>query len=89
MMALLKEYELKNSTKNINMTAVEWLMQNIEKSLPNFIEAWREEFEQAKQMEKEQHNETWLTAQEESLHENYLGRSRLFLEYFKETYERK
>ena len=35
-------------------TAVEWLMQNIEKSLPNFIEAWREEFEQAKQMEKEQ-----------------------------------
>ena len=42
-----------------------------------------------KQMEKEQHNETWLTAQEESLHEKYLGRSRLFLEYFKETYERK
>ena len=36
------------------MTAVEWLMQNIEKTLPNFIQAWGVEFEQAKQMEKEQ-----------------------------------
>ena len=35
-------------------TAVEWFMQNVEKTLPNFIEAWRVEFEQAKQMEKEQ-----------------------------------
>ena len=40
------------------MTAVEWLMQNIEKTLPNFIEAWRVEFEQAKQMEEEQKYET-------------------------------
>ncbi len=39
-------------------TAVEWLMQNIEKSLPNFIEAWHEEFEKAKQMEEEQKYET-------------------------------
>jgi len=30
MMALLKEYELKNITKNINMTAVEWLAKELE-----------------------------------------------------------
>ena len=35
-------------------TAVEWLMQKIEKTLPNFIQAWGVEFEQAKQMAKGQ-----------------------------------
>ena len=68
-------------------TAVEWLKNR----LPSLFEHdhddfYKRIFEQAKQMEREQHNKTWLTAQEESLHENYFGRSRLFLEYFKETY---
>ena len=40
-------------------TAVEWLMQKIEKTLPNFIQAWGVEFEQAKQMEKEQIFDAW------------------------------
>lgn len=45
-------------------TAVEWLMQNIEKTLPNFIEAWGVEFEQAKQMEKEQSKKDFIAGME-------------------------
>lgn len=35
-------------------TAVEWLLNEIEQRLPNFIEAYRSEFNQAKAMEREQ-----------------------------------
>jgi len=74
-------------------TAVEWLMQNIEKTLPNFIEAWRVEYEQAKQMEKERHDKwnEFLNA------EKTLGVSDVktieriqwyYNQYFKETYEK-
>jgi len=89
---------MKHMEKN-NMTAVEWFFEVLahndiinhkrlcdDENLYNLLYSLKN---QAKQMEREQHNETWLTAQEESLHENYFGSSRLFLEYFKETYERK
>ena len=64
MMALLKEYELKNITKNINMTAVEWLAKELESyGDPQVCEINWEILDafinKAKQIEKEQHQKTF------------------------------
>ena len=66
-------------------TAVEWLMQNIEKTLPNFIEAWRVEFEQAKQMEKEQLDKAYYKGQESK----YIGGPSYCEQYYNETFGNK
>ena len=60
-------------------TAVEWLMQNIEKTLPNFIEAWRVEYEQAKQMEKEQISQGYMSGLIDGMNQQPK-------EYYNETY---
>ena len=64
------------------MTAVEWFANEIEKLLPDFIGVWQEEFQQAKQMEKEQLHKFasfWRG------NENEIEKQ-IFEQYYKETY---
>jgi len=41
------------------LTAVQWLMQQIDNNLNQFSTAWQEEFQQALQMEREQIEEAY------------------------------
>lgn len=68
-------------------TAVEWLMQNIDKTLPNFIEAWRVEFEQAKKIEKEQITNAYRHGQNNGYMYRDGGSDIINMEhYYNETY---
>jgi len=67
-------------------TAVEWLMQNIEKSLPNFIEAWHDEFEEAKKMEKEIIEKAYVDGKFSYLHEGFHITAE---QYYNETFGNK
>ena len=69
-----------------HQTAVELLMQNIEKSLPNFIEAWRNEFEEAKKMEKELIEKAYADGKFSYLHEGFHITAE---HYYNETYGNK
>lgn len=64
-------------------TAVEWLEQKIEKLLPDFIVAWKEEFDEAKQMEKEQIIKAYGEGYENAQNYVEIGRK----EYYNKTYE--
>ena len=62
-------------------TAVEWLEEQM--IISNFLFTKRL-FEQAKQMEKEQHEDTWFTAQVEFGED--LNKRKYFEDYYNETY---
>lgn len=47
------------------------------------------QFEQAKEMEKEQHSDTWTDAQIFKEDDNFIGKSKTFDQYFNETYGEK
>ena len=66
-------------------TAVEWLGNElVKKGFP--IEKYAmDSYEQAKEMEKQQHSETW----DNSLIENYIGKEKSFEEYYNETFKNK
>ena len=73
-------------------TAVEWLVDQIksdqnQKALS--ASEWMEVIEQAKQMEKEQHNETWEKSRLEDKGDDYLGKQLSFKQYYNETYNKK
>ena len=78
--------QILNKQHMAQQTAVEWLMQNIEKSLPNFIEVWREEFEQAKQMEKEQIKKAWFDSTLQFDNAASMVDKKEFEQYYNETY---
>ena len=62
-------------------TAVEWLVNQLNKK--GFaVVVTDEEIEQAKEMEKQQHSETW----DNSLIENYIGKEKSFEEYYNENF---
>lgn len=71
-----------------NMTAVEWIVQEINKISVSreatlFIEKLRK---QAKQMEKEHHENTWLDSRVEYKGNLYIGNDKTFEQYYNETY---
>jgi hypothetical protein len=64
-------------------TAVEWLMDNV------YIDPSPElyaKFEQAKEMEKEQHANTWDDSRLLDMGDEYIGKQKSFNDYFNETY---
>lgn len=68
-------------------TAVEWLSEQYYHSEGKLT---RQDFEQAKEMEKEQHGKTWDTALDkyEVRAGNYMRAYEDFDEYYKETFEK-
>jgi hypothetical protein len=71
-------------------TAVEWYAEQVEQHLlafgnaqPNVLSKLKK---QAKEMEKEQHEDTWLDSRLEDKGDNYIGKEKSFEEYFTENY---
>ena len=62
-------------------TAVEWLVEQYANENYGI-----EVYEQAKQMEKEQHNNTWVDSRIEDRGEGFIGREKTFEQYYNETY---
>lgn len=70
---------------NKQQTAVEWLFTLMVD--PNYpIGEQKKWFEQALQMEKEQHEDTWLDSRIEDKGDNYIGNEKSFEQYYNQTY---
>jgi hypothetical protein len=66
-------------------TAIEWLVNEI----PNIDwenSYWRNKIEQAKEMEKQEHSETWDNSLIENKGDNYIGKEKSFEEYYNENF---
>lgn len=71
--------EMKGSSNN-NISAIDWLVQELE------LEAYPFIIKQAKQMQKEQHSNTWSDSRTEYKGDDYIGKEKSFEEYYNETY---
>lgn len=87
---------------NNKQTAVDWIIKQLEKQkqiLKDHFEdgKWNEDrrseidnciliCEQAKQIEKEQHSETWIDAQANLRELTFIGKEKRFEDYYNETY---
>jgi hypothetical protein len=81
---LNESQELKQTNENQErkQTAVEWLIKKIAEDYPEIPKAYREEYNKAKEMEKEQHLNTYLEG------DKMEGRASLddAEQYYNETY---
>ena len=71
--------EMKGSSNN-NISAIDWLVQELQ------LEAYPFIIKQAKQMQKEQHSNTWSDSRTEYKGDDYIGKEKSFEEYYNETY---
>lgn len=69
-------------TNNKQQTAVEWLIKELGEYFPHGIGGIEYMVKQAKEMEKEQHKNTWYDSR---LH-NYIGKQKSFEDFYNETY---
>lgn len=69
----------------MKQTAVEWLINELTMLGHNF-KLYNREINQAKQMEKEQHNDTWTDSIINISGVEYIGKEKHFEQYYKETY---
>jgi hypothetical protein len=67
-------------------TAVEWLQHQLNLTGKTHFFSLRELIEQALQIEKEQHEDTWLDSRLEDKGDNYIGKEKSFEQYFTENY---
>lgn len=70
-------------TENNKMTAVEWLEKICNDRGYHLMSEY---FIQAKQMEKEQHYDTWTDSRIECKGDDYVGKEKTFEQYYNETY---
>ena len=70
------------------VSAIEWLIEQLNKKgyAPVVTD---EEIQQAKEMEKEQHSETWDDSRIQYKGDNYIGKEKSFEEYYNETFKNK
>jgi hypothetical protein len=67
-------------------TAVEWLFSQIPFEWSSSKAAF-EALQQAKEMEKEQHINTWIQSRIEYQGDDYIGKEKTFEEYYNETFK--
>jgi len=67
-------------------TAVEWLQHQLNLTGKTHFFSLRELIEQALQIEKEQHEDTWLDSRVELPGYGLISKSKSFEEYYNETY---
>ena len=75
----------------MKQTAVQWLIQKLINRQNGIIDGFPvlsldEIYDKAKQMEKEQHEDTWLNSRIESNDEDYIGKEKSFEQYYEQTY---
>jgi hypothetical protein len=64
-------------------TAVQWIVEQLQapcRGIPSHI------IEQAKEMEKGQHDNTWIQSRIEYQGDDYIGKEKTFEQYYNETY---
>lgn len=70
---------------NNSVTAVEWL----ESQLTDYLKRiYKQEIEQAKEIEKQQHFNTWNISRIEDMGDNYIGKQLSYQEYYNETFNK-
>jgi len=69
----------------MKQTAVEYLINELTMLGHNF-KLYKKEIQIAKQMEKEQHNDTWTDSRIEDKGDDYLGKQLSFEEYYNRTF---
>lgn len=73
--------------KGIYLTAVQWFQAQVEQESGILTKGLvLSLIEQALQMEKEQHADTWLDSRLEDKGDNYIGKEKSFEQYYNETY---
>jgi hypothetical protein len=70
---------------NDKQTAVEWLLDRIE-DVDLTEKLWENVKQQAKEMEKNQHANTWDDSRVEDKGDNYIGKQKSFNDYYNEKY---
>lgn len=65
-------------------TAVEWLFEKMTEQ--GTSPYWDMRLIQAKQMEKEDHKNTWEDSRLEDMGDDYIGKQKSFEQYYNETY---
>jgi hypothetical protein len=74
----------------MKQTAVEWLLNAIEtKNGKEFSSYYSEFVEQAKEMEKEQMNDTWEDSRLFDKGDDYIGEQKSFEQYYNEIFNTK
>jgi hypothetical protein len=66
-------------------TAVDWLFEQIPVEWTSTKYGF-DAYQQAKQMEKEQHDNTWIDSRIERNGDDYIGQDKTFEEYYNETF---
>jgi hypothetical protein len=80
-----QESKQTNENQERKQTAVDWLIGQLNK--PGFAQVVTdEEIKQAKDMEANQHSETWDDSRIEYKGDDYIGKEKSFSEYYQETY---
>jgi hypothetical protein len=73
---------------NKQVTAIEWLVNVVQSCIaPNFIP--KEIVKQAKEMEKQQHKETWFLSTSQFANESEMLYKKDFEQYFNEKFKNK
>lgn len=72
--------------KEKKLTAVEWVVEQLTPAISLRQKYIDEIKSQAKQMEKEQHSETWIDAQANLRELTFIGKEKRFEDYYNETY---
>lgn len=70
--------------QNKNITAVEWLVEQLRKQNPLYTK--NELIQIAKEMEEEQHENTWTDSRVECKGDDFIGKEKTFKQYYNETY---
>lgn len=73
----------------MKQTAVEWLEEQFEESYSYINEIFKDTFEQAKEMEKQQMEDVWDDSRVEDFGDDYIGKQTSFNDYFNETFNTK
>ena len=68
-------------------TATQWLAVKLFNAAP-YPSVWDKFIEQAKEMEKQQHINTWIHSRVEYQGDDYIGKEKTFDEYYNETFNK-
>jgi hypothetical protein len=83
---ILNPLQTKEYKHMAQQTAVEWLFSQIPFEWSSSVAAF-ESLQQAKEMEKEQHDNTWIESRIEYQGDDYIGKEKTFEQYYNETYK--
>jgi DNA polymerase III psi subunit len=78
--------------EQVKQTAVEWLIDQLDFELEIYNSQWvklEQTFEKAKEMEKQQHKETWFLSTSQFANESEMLYKKDFQQYFNEKFKNK